>query len=471
MQNKIRVHFIGINGSGISGVACIAKQRGFDVDGCDLKFEINNYTQQLLDNNIQILGGHNANHLEGVDIVVVSPALLYKDRYKEVEETKLAMETKKTIKWQQFLGEYIMKDKKVIAVAGTHGKTTTTSLIALMLEKGNFDPTVFVGGIVKEWGTTYRVGNSDYYICEGDEYDGNFLNYHPKYIILNNLEMEHPERFANINDYVENFKSFLYTIQKDGKIVFNYDDENLKNLILSMIDFLKEKNTKVIAYTFNENVNNNTDIKIIKVSKYKNKVIINGEEFKHNLLGEHNAKNIAIATIMALELGTNINDIKNVLKNFCGSKRRIDLVFSDNQIKLYDDYAHHHTQIKCTLEAVKENIDKDTKLIAVLEPHLISRIKNNVKEYTDALLIADYPIITKVFKSRESFMADLDVKSLLNNDKIDCIENFDDVIKQIKLIVSNNKDKKFAIIIMGAGNSYKIAEQLKIEFASIKKTE
>lgn len=468
MQNKIKVHFIGINGSGISGVACIAKQRGFDVDGCDVKFEINNYTQQLLDNNIQILGGHNASHLDGVDIVVVSPALLYKDKYKEIEETRIAMETKKTIKWQHFLGEYIMKDKKVIAVAGTHGKTTTTSLIALMLEQGNFDPTVFVGGIVKEWGTTYRVGNSDYYVCEGDEYDGNFLNYYPKYVILNNLEMEHPERFANIDDYIDNFRNFLYTIQKDGTIVFNYDDENLKNLISSMMNFFEDNNIKVIGYTFNDNTQTNSKLNIIKVDKDKNKVIINGEEFKHNLLGEHNAKNITVAIILALELGVNIEDIRKILKKFCGSKRRIDLVFSDNRIKLYDDYAHHHTQIKCTLEAIKENIDKDTKLIAVLEPHLISRIKNNVKEYNDALLIADYPIITKVFKSRESFMADLDVKSLLNNDNIEYIENFDDVIKHINSILLNNKNHKFAIVVMGAGNSYKIAEALKQEFASIK---
>ena len=112
---KTKVHFIGINGSGISGVACIAKQRGFEVDGCDLKTEINNYTQQLLDNNINISNGHNVEHLKDIDIVVLSPALLYKDKYKQIEETNVAMETKKTIKWQQFLGEYIMKDKNVVA--------------------------------------------------------------------------------------------------------------------------------------------------------------------------------------------------------------------------------------------------------------------------------------------------------------------------------------------------------------------
>lgn len=467
-NNKTKIHFIGINGSGISGVACIAKQRGFNVDGCDLKTEINNYTQQLLDNDINILNGHNAEHLKDVDIVVLSPALLYKDKYKQIEETKVAMETKKTMKWQQFLGEYIMKDKKVIAVAGTHGKTTTTSLVALFLEKANFDPTVFIGGIVKEWGTTYRVGHSDYYVCEGDEYDGNFLYYNPKYIILNNLEMEHPERFKDIEDYTNNFKQFLYTIQNNGKIIFNYDDLNLRNLVLSLMDFFETKNTEIIGYTFNEIIEENTKIKIIKVKKEKGKVVINGVELKHNLLGGHNAKNISAASILALELGVNANNIEDVLKNFCGSKRRIDLVFDDNNIKLYDDYAHHHTQIKCTLEAIKEIIDDNEKIIAVLEPHLISRIKNNAKEYEDALLIADYPIVTKVFKSRESFMDDIDVKSLLNNDKIEYIEDFEDVIKKITTIISNDKNDKFSVIVMGAGNSYKITEKLKKLFTESK---
>lgn len=468
MQNKVKVHFIGINGSGISGVACIAKQKGFDVDGCDLKTEVNNYTQQLLDNNINIFNGHNSKHLENIDIVVLSPALLYKDKYKDIEETKIAMETKTTIKWQKFLGDYIMKNKNVVAVAGTHGKTTTTTLLALMLEKANFDPTVFVGGVVKEWGTTYRVGNSDYYVCEGDEYDGNFLNYYPKFLILNNLEMEHPERFKDFIDYQENFKKFLKTVQNNGKIVFNYDDLNLKNLIFSMMDNFNKRGIKIIGYTFYNNLSDNYNIKIIPIKCDKNKVIINNEIIQHNLLGEHNAKNIAAASILALELGVNIQIIIDLLKDFYGSKRRIDLIFGDDRIKLYDDYAHHHTQVKCTLEAIKENINSDEKIIAILEPHLISRIKNNVKEFVDALLIADYPIVTKIFKSRESFMDDIDVKSLLNNDKIDYIEENDDIFNKVKEIIINNKNIKFSIIVMGAGNSYKIADKLKKYFAESK---
>ena len=164
---------------------------------------------------------------------------------------------------------------------------------------------------------------------------------------------------------------------------------------------------------------------------------------------------------MAMEIGVKIQAIKDVAKTFTGSKRRMDLVFSNDKIKLYDDYAHHHTQVACTLKALKENLSKNEELIAVLEPHLISRIKNNVKEYREALIMADYPIITKVFKSRENFLPDLDTKTLLNNDKIICIEDFGDVVSKIKQTIIENPKKKFSIIVMGAGNSYKITCSLK----------
>ncbi len=464
IEKKTSVHFIGINGSGISGVACIAKNRGFDVTGCDLN-EVGDYTTQLINNNIKISVGHDVEHLKNVDIVVLSPALLYKDKYKTIEETRVAMETRKTIKWQKFLGEYIMNNQNVIAVSGTHGKTTTTTLIGLMLERDNFDPTVFVGGVVKEWNQTYRVGSSDYYVCEGDEYDGNFLNYNPKYVILNNLEMEHPERFKDFDEYKKNFYDFLKTMQANGKLVFYYDDENILELVLSLSDFFKEKNIKLIGYTFNTKLKKiPSNINLVKVKKEKNRIVINGETIEYSLLGGHNTKNISIASILALELGVKIQVIKDVVKNFSGSKRRMDLLFSDDKVRLYDDYAHHHTQINCTLKAIKDSLDKDEEMIAVLEPHLISRIKNNTEEYRKALLLAEYPIVTKIYKSRESFMDDIDVVKLLNNRNIDYIEDYEKVIDKVVDIIKSNRDKRFAVVVMGAGNSYKIANRLKETF-------
>ena len=468
IEKKTSVHFIGINGSGISGVACIAKSRGFDVSGCDLN-EVGDYTKQLIDREIPIGVGHSPEHLKNVDIVVLSPALLYKDKYKNIEETKIAMETRKTIKWQKFLGDYIMNKQNIVAVSGTHGKTTTTSLVGLMLERGDFDPTVFVGGVVKEWDQTYRVGDSNYYVCEGDEYDGNFLNYYPKYVVLNNLEMEHPEMFNNFDDYKNIFREFLHTVQDNGKIVFYYDDENVLDLVLSMADYFLEKNIKLIAYTFNTRLKKfPKNLKVIHVKKGNNKITINDEDFGYKLLGGHNIKNISIATIMAMEIGVKTSAIKDVLMDFSGSKRRMDLIYSDDKVKVYDDYAHHQTQINCTIQALRLNLRKDEELIVVLEPHLISRIKNNIEEYRSALLLADYSIVTKIFKSRESFMDDIDVVNLLNNEKILYIENYDDVVSTVKNIVYSSKDKKFVVLVMGAGNSYKIATKIKDECGKMK---
>jgi len=469
VSEKIRrVHFIGINGSGMSGVACIAKRLGFGVTGCDANGS-GDYTQQLLKNGINILVGHSPEHLKDVDAVVLTPALLYKDKYKSVEEAKVAMETKLCMKWQKFLGEYITGRKNVVVATGTHGKTTTTTLIALMLERGFFDPTVFVGGVVKEWDwQSYRVGESDFYVLEGDEYDGNFLNYYPRYAILNNLEMEHPERFSSFEEYKDIFRQFLHNIQEHGVIVFYYDDENLLELITSMKHEFDEKHIRLVAYTLNANLKNVCPgIKIYVGKVEQNRCTIGGKEFRHKLMGVHNAKNIIITTLMAMEIGVKEEYIREVLANFSGTKRRLDLVFSNDRIKIYDDYAHHHTQVKCVIDTLRDNFhDKNEKLIAILEPHLISRIKNNTEEYKNALLSADYPIITKIYKSREEFMDDIDVKALINDDKIPYIENFDDVIATVSTIINTHPNDKYTIAVMGAGNSYKLATQLETLFSN-----
>ncbi|MDR2526540.1 MAG: UDP-N-acetylmuramate--L-alanine ligase [Rickettsiales bacterium] len=467
----MKIHFIGINGSGISGVACIAKNKGHDVDGCDIKVD-GDYTKQLLKNNIKIECGHKVEHLNDKDLVVITPALLYNKQYEKINEAKFAMDTMPTIKWQKFLGDYITKKQNVVVISGTHGKTTTTTLTALMLENDDKDPTVMVGGEVKEWKQNYRVGNSNWYVLEGDEYDGNFLNYSPRYLLINNLEMEHPECFNGFDDYFNNFKNLIKKIQKNGKIVFNYDDENIVNLINETMDIITKNKIKLTAYTFenakhlkttnksrkNEKIDN--DIKIYFVEKGNHLIKIDGEIFEYNLIGEHNIKNITSATITSMECGVRVSAIKKTLKNFNGAKRRLDRIFKDDRTEIYDDYAHHHTQVEITIQALKNILEKNEKIIAILEPHLISRITQNTKEYAKALHLSDYPIITKVYKSREAFMSDVDVKKIINDEKIEYIEDFDDVIERVFKILKEDDKSKFKILVMGAGHSYKLTEKI-----------
>ena len=212
-----------------------------------------------------------------------------------------------------------------------------------------------------------------------------------------------------------------------------------------------------------KNIETFDNIKIVHVNSEKNNIYIENNVISHKLLGKHNSKNIAIASVLALEIGININTIKEFFSEFNGAGRRMDLVYSSDKIKLYDDYAHHHTQVDCVLKALKENLNTNEKIIAILEPHLISRIVQNTQDYKNAMLLSDFPIITKIFKSREAHLPDIDVKALINDEKIKEIEEFDEIIKEVKNIISNTTDK-INIIVMGAGNSYKLTTALKEVF-------
>ncbi|MDR0423382.1 MAG: Mur ligase domain-containing protein [Rickettsiales bacterium] len=450
-----KVHFVGINGSGICGVACIAKNFGYEVDGCDMN-AIGDYTHQLVTNGIKFLVGHDVSHLKDKDIVVISPALLFKDKHKSIPEVTRAIETLPTIIWQKFLEDYIFRKQNVVVVSGTHGKTTTTTLTALMLER--LDPTAIIGGEVKEWKQSFRVGKSDWFVVEGDEYGGNFLNYNPRYLLINNLEMEHPEYFKDFDDYLDNFRKMFRNVQDNGKIIFPYFEENILNLINESKDYFRNKNVEIVCYDF---VKRDTEFKFYLVEQGLGSVKINNETLVFKILGEHNMKNVISSSITAIECGIDCKEIQKVLDSFTGSKRRLDLVFENDRIKIYDDYAHHHTQIKTTIEALKNNLEKNEKIIAILEPHLISRIAQNTEKYRQAMKIADLPIITKIYKSRESDMEDPDMPKLINDNSIEYIENFDDILIRIRNYIFDNKEYKFRVLVMGAGYSYKLTKMLK----------
>ncbi len=455
------IHFIGINGSGIVGTACIAKDRGYNVTGCDIN-ESGAYSKQLLELGIKVEYGHDESHIgNNTDLVVLTPAVLYKDKYKNIPEIVKAFETKKTIRWQQFLGDYIMKNKNIIAICGTHGKTTTTTFTSLLLEKANFDPTCIIGGIVKEWEQNYRVGKSDWYTIEADEYASNFMYYHPKYIVLNNIEMEHPEYFKDLNDYKENFSNFIKTIQDNGTIIFNYDDKNSYDIVKELSDYLKSKNVKILAITFDKNKNSDfCELNYVDSNGFNGYSVYNENFELKNVFGEHIIKDLAIVTVLAKNIGINTNNINELLKSFSGCGRRMDLICQKDNIVIYDDYGHHHTQLKYTLEALRKKYNNELIYI-VFEPHLISRFEQNSKEYLDYLQIADRAIITKFYKSRESFRDDLDMDKYIKNiDKIKYIEDYDKIISDLDIFIKKNINRNICILVMGAGNSYKITDKI-----------
>jgi UDP-N-acetylmuramate--alanine ligase len=466
----MHIHFVGINGCGISGVACAAKKRGFIVSGCDAKSQ-SSYSPQLLQNQIIPYTGHHKDHLENVDLVAISPALLYQDKYKTIEELYYAHKKNILIKWQQFLGEYILKDKETIAVCGTHGKTTTTTLLSLVFENTGYDPTAFVGGIVPEWNSTYRLGNSDWHICEADEYDYNFIYYHPKYILITNIEMEHPERFSSFDEYKKTFSDFLKTIRNNGKIIFNLDDQNSIDLLIELQNELKQKNVELIGYTVQDKISSQLlcqqIFKIENISfQPKTEFSFNHQKYALSLMGLHNVYHAAavLSFMQTLSANANTEKIQSIFLNTHGSKRRLEKIFDNNTIKIYNDYAHHHSQVDSCIEALKNNTGNT--IIAVLEPHQVSRIVQNRDAYLDALNKADYFIITKIFKGREEDKEIPDIENFLKDfkekSKYICDRSLllQEIKNQILNILQKNPKEKISILIMGAGDSHKIADDL-----------
>ncbi|WDV48271.1 UDP-N-acetylmuramate--L-alanine ligase [Clostridiaceae bacterium M8S5] len=462
---KTKVHFMGICGSGAAPVAIIAKNMGFDVSGCDFKVS-GYYSDMLIENNIEVLEDHDANHIDDVEILAVSPAVLeVSPNHPEIIKAK---EKEILMTWQEFLATYIQDGRFVISIAGTHGKSTTTILMGLVLENAGLDPIVEAGTTFKKWGGGYRIGRSDYFVCEADEYNNNFLNYTSSIAIINNVEMDHPEFFKDLNEIKDSFKKFIKKLRGPKILIVNEESIALKEILFELEDWIKDRGVKVIGYYINNKVEFPfaNEYKVVlglanpESTTYK---IINKDkeyEIELGLIGKHNIENSLGVFIASLELGVNIDVIKESFKDFKGIGRRLDLIDSINDIKVYDDFAHHPTAVALTIDTMK-NSYPGKKVFAIFEPHQISRIKLFFDEFIAALSKADRVIISKPFLGREvnkSFdpinleqMADQ-----INTERAEYIQDYDEICNKIVKEVKNGD----IIIVFGAGESYKISRKI-----------
>jgi len=455
-----KVHFMGIGGSGCAGCAAMALEAGFEVSGCDINLETP-YLEQIKDKDIELYQGHDKKHLEGKDIVACSPALFSRD----IEEVNEAKKAGILMKWQHFLGDFIMKDKKVIAVCGTHGKTTTTSMLGTCLEEADEDPSVFVGGVVSKWNQTIRIGKSDLFVIEADEYDSNFIKYAPDIVLLNNAEMEHPEIFKDEATYIKIFEDFLRTIQKNGSIIVNLDCPGCLQLIEDVQDYIAENEIKIYGYsTVGESrysCEKNYDGLIISNENGKRTFEIDGHIIKMNLPGEHNVANAMSVIACADILGSDMNKVIKGLETFTATQRRMEVVKEyENGTIVINDYAHHHTQVLNTLKTARE-INDNNSLVAVFEAHQISRLQNHMQEYADALRLADKIYITPIFVGREAGKALPNMDKFLEMIDHDHAKFIDECPTCVAGIVkAETKDTPSTIVVMGAGKSHLIAKEL-----------
>ncbi len=444
--SKMKVHFIGIGGSGMSGVALIAKAQRYEVSGCDINIDTP-YIKKIRDLQVPIFKGQDQKHLNGIDILAVTPAVFFQNA--DNPELKEGKKRKIVMTWQEFLGKYLQKGKKVICIAGTHGKSTTTAMASLLFEKANLDPSVMIGATVNEWGANYRVGKSDVFITEADEFFDNFLNYQPDAIILNNIEFDHPDYFKDEKQMFESFRRFIGNLRGEKILIFNKDSFGVKRLF-EMIGKERLKKLRLYGYT--------TKNKKIALKRNETNFEIDGEKFKLKVLGKYNVSNALGVIVLGKIFGISVNKIKRSLASFGGIGRRLELIGEKSGVKVYDDYAHHPSAIKVTLAALKQKYPKK-KIWVIVEPHTYSRTKALLALYKNVFKDADEVIITPIFKSRDTTDFGISGESIVkisNHRNIKYIDNFD----KITTLVCRNVKKEDVIIVMGAGESYKLARNI-----------
>ena len=441
------IHFVGIGGIGMSGLALIMKKMGFNVQGSDVL--INKNIERLKKGKIKVNIKHTKKNIMSATILVISSAIK-KNNPELVEARKKELPVYKR---GEMLANIVSLTKNIV-VTGSHGKTTTTSLLAAIFSKTKLDPTIINGGVINAIKSSAKLGKSDWCILEADESDGSFIYVPPTYSIVTNIDREHMDYYNSMNDLKNLFIKFINKVPPFGKSFICIDDKNNKALLKK----IKIKN----FYTYGVNLKSQFRIKNIKQAKEfsefdlainlpgKKNVIIN--KIKIPLLGIHNILNSTAAIAVALTIGISKNIIKNGLKEFKGVQRRFNKIFTYRKSSFYDDYAHHPTEIKEVLNGVRAAYKKE-EVICVFQPHRISRLKDLKKEFSLAFKKADTVILCPVYVAGEKMKLGFNyndfAKDIIKNSNVKLLM-INDQYELAKLIKNTIYGKKI-IIGMGAG--------------------
>ena len=388
MKTIKNVHFVGIGGIGMSGIAEILLNQGFNITGSDLnKTDVTDRLESL---GIKIFEGHSPDNLKNADVVVYSSAVnLENPEVKEAAARKIPV-----IKRSEMLAE-CMRMKYGIGIAGTHGKTTTTSMVGLVLTEAGIDPTIIVGGKLSSLGgTNARLGGGEYIVVEADEFDRTFLKLTPTIAAITTLEKEHLDTYKDLDDIKASFIEFANKVPFFGYVVLCLDEPALQ-------DIIPQINKKIFTY----GITPQADIRAANITHSQNfsefTVIYLGKELgklKINIPGLHNVKNSLVAVTIAKQMGVEFNVIKKALESFNGVYRRFEKKY-DNDVMVIDDYGHHPTEINVTLDGIRRGWNR--RLVAVFQPHLYSRTRDFYAEFGRSFLNSDVFICTDVYPARE----------------------------------------------------------------------
>ena len=442
------IHFIGIGGIGMSGLAQIMKNMGFKIQGSDLYQNKN--TERLIKLGIKVFYGHRKKNLKKATIIVISSAIKNNNN-----ELKAARRKKLSVFKRGDMLANIVSLKKNIIITGSHGKTTTTSLVANILVEAGLDPTVINGGVINSFKNNAQLGKGEWAVIESDESDGSFLKLPVTYSIVTNIDREHLDYYGNFEKLKKSFHKFIEKTPSFGKSIICIDNNNLKFLIN------KYKSKNVLTYGFDKssnyqiiNVNKNKNYSVfdINVRHSKNK-IYKIKKIKINLLGNHNISNTTAAIGIALNLGIKINIIKKALKKFLGIQRRFTKVFSIKKREFFDDYAHHPTEIKAGIEGARQ-VYKNRKIVCVFQPHRYSRIKALKKEFASSFKSSNTVVLCPVYSAGEkikyNFNQDNFSKLISKKSRVQVINVANR--QELKNYIKKNLLDEEMVICMGAGS-------------------
>lgn len=438
------IHMIGIGGTSMSGIATILKKWGFYVTGSDANQS--ELVDKLIENNIPVIIGHDLENIKRANLVVYSAAIP-EDDVEMLEAKRLGIQT---MERSTFLGLITKAYKNTICVSGTHGKTTTTSMLSVCFLEARKDPTIQVGAILKQIGGNYRVGNSDCFILESCEYVESFLKFHPRTEVILNIDNDHLDYFKDLDHIKNAFVKFVKLLPEEGLLVVNADDENCASLY-------KNTTAKIVTFGINNEKCNfvarnisydNNGFPLFDV--YRNNTFY--KSIKLSVPGLHNVYNALACIATCHEYGIEKETIKTALAKYTGAHRRFELVGETNGAYVYDDYGHHPTEIKAVYDAMKKK--KYNRSWVVFQPHTYSRTKNLLADFAQVLSGFDNIIITDIYAAREKNTLGISSTDLVNQININRIgkkaiymSDFNEIAKYIRDRVMPND----IVLTIGAG--------------------
>ncbi|MDF2486127.1 MAG: murC [Herbinix sp.] len=454
-----RIHFIGIGGISMSGFAEYLHTLGFKVSGSDS--HQSKITDHLMELGIEIFVGQKPSNITlDIDVVVYTAAIREdNEEYQEVISKNIPM-----LNRAQMIGQLMLNFEDAIAVSGTHGKTTTTSMLSLIFLEAAMDPTISVGGILDAIGGNIRMGKSEHFIIEACEYTNTFLEFNPDRGIILNIDTDHLDFFKDLEDIRNSFHQFAKRLPKNGQLFINGDIERLDELTKDLecevltygiIDSAYQSNPRSYDIAADKIMFNDQSMGSYDLY-YKGNYV---DRISLNVVGLHNLSNSMPAIGVALELGIPVEKIKSALLSFHNSKRRFEYKGEIGGVTIIDDYAHHPTEVLATLTAAKNYPHND--IWCVFQPHTYTRMKNHLAEFADALSLADKIVLSDIYAAREKDPGDISSKDLVKElEKLGKEVHYFPCFDEIENYLLQNCINGDLLITMGAGDIVTVGENL-----------